>query len=143
MNCNISFAFLTLAFLFIGCKPNYKTNETKQLFDEVMKIHDDVMPKMSDIHKLKKSLRSTLKNEQLTDSLKTSVILLIKDLDTADDGMMDWMAEFKPPSDTAPNEEIMQYLTAEKGKISSVSDDMLRSIKNATDFLNKSPNNEN
>ena len=41
-----------------GC--GQKTQDNQALYDEVMKVHDEVMPKMDDIYKLKQELKKQM-----------------------------------------------------------------------------------
>lgn len=98
------------------------------LYKEVMVIHDEVMPKMSEIHKLKKNIKKS-------DAAATPVAMdLIKALDEADEGMMSWMHKFKPPSDET---ERSNYLKNELTKVKKVADDINNSIANAKKYLNE------
>lgn len=121
--------FLLLPFLLIpGCK------EKSSLEAEVIAIHDEVMPKMGDIHMAKKKLRVILGNTT-HDSLKTEILTLISDLEKADEGMMDWMHNWNVP-ESEP--ELTSYLIKEKEKITKVKVDMLSSIESANTFIQNS-----
>lgn len=124
---------LTLILAF-SCKPSFENEGNKKLYDEVMVVHDDVMPRMSEIHKLKKSIRNEWK-----DSSKESyaeAMQLIKALEDADESMMNWMSEFKVPKE-ASDEATTAYLNEQKVKITAVSDEMNTSIAKAELFLNQ------
>lgn len=122
------FLFILAITLITSCKE--KTN----LEAEVMAIHDEVMPKMGDIHLAKKELRKLLIDID-HDSLKTVVTTLISNLEVADEGMMEWMHQWKVP---ANEEEKNAYFLAEKEKITKVKEDMLTSLENANNYLAKS-----
>jgi hypothetical protein len=113
-----------LSILIISCGPP-KDPAYQKLYDEVMVIHDDVMPKMTDINRAKKKLR------KLKDGTNDELITLqIEQLDAADEAMMSWMHEFDSP-ELPTLEENLEYLNAEKDKIQAVSDQMLQSLKEA------------
>lgn len=95
-----------------------------QEHDEIMKIHDDVMPRLSDIHKLRKRLK---KDEALKESPLVDV------LESADDAMMEWMHAYDKPSPSDPNYE--GYLADQKIKITQVSKMMLSAISQAENKL--------
>ena len=105
--------------------------EKSPLEIEVMAIHDEVMPKMGDLHVAKKSLRKLIVDTN-TDSLNTIILDLITDLDNADEGMMSWMHDYKVPGKD-PEKTI--YLEKEKVSITKVKNDMLNSLKAANDYL--------
>ena len=97
------------------------------LYNEVMAIHDKVMPEMSTIHALKRDLKAIENKES-----KTLVINKIIELDKADEAMMVWMADFKLPEDKKTEE---QYLAQEKLNIQNVSEKMFSSISTAKYLL--------
>jgi hypothetical protein len=101
------------------------------LFDEVMVIHDEVMPKTGYMQKLKTQLEAS--KSKTTDSLEIlNIQNVIDDLVTADDAMFDWMKDFRPPEDKDIRDS---YLIEEKIRIQSVSDQMLKSISDAEKLL--------
>ena len=113
--------FLCLVGLFTSCK------EKSTLEKEVMVIHDEVMPRLGELNKDKKGLQSILKNTS-DESVKIILLEAIAALEKADEGMMDWMAEYKLPSDP-PAQEV--YLKNEMVRITKVKTDMLESMQNA------------
>ncbi|WP_028666945.1 hypothetical protein [Runella zeae] len=128
-----------------------QTQEQKQidtLEKEVMMIHDAVMPKMGELVALQSTLskhiaytdsllKITPSDTSLQNTLKQST-MLATDLKKADDGMMNWMHQYKGDSlKKLPPKEAIQALTNEKIKIEQVSDDMLKSIEDAQQLLKK------
>lgn len=128
---------MRLFFLFcivgvIACKADVSNPEIKKLYDEVMLVHDEVMPETSTIHKLRKRL----KNMEVQDSVRLS---LIRQLENADENMMQWMADFAEfrKMDDEPVEKRKQYLERELLKIQGVSMQMKQSIADAENFINQ------
>lgn len=130
--------FLLLAFVAVSlfaCKEKAveAVNDTA-LYDEVMAIHDKVMPEMANLEALKSQLLqidSTGANE--------FVSMKVKGLDAAAESMNAWMAEFKVPEMA---EEKASYLEAEKSKIQAVSESMMKALeeaKMAVDSLTATP----
>ena len=119
-------AFLLLIF---ACKekPTEVVKKNSPLYDEVMAIHDKVMPEMSTIHSLKRELKSIEKPET-----RDVIIKKIIALDNADEAMMSWMADFKVPED---HDKEAEYLNNEKEAIQMVSDQMYSSIRQAQILL--------
>lgn len=122
---------LTFSIVFISCQNKTKEVQTEQtagsenpLYQEVMAIHDAVMPEMGTIHAYKKELK-ILKNSF---SNENKILDAIQLLNQADDGMMDWMAAFKVPVN---KDSVQIYLEQEKIKIQKVSDDMYASMSSA------------
>ncbi len=128
--------------LFISCKSNVSP-ELQSLMDEVMEIHDEVMPKMSDTHRLRKGLKKELKKEiEEVSEVRGQILDNIKALEVADDGMMDWMKNYKKLRKLEEGVNPMDYYKQEKINIQKVSDDMYSAINNAEKFLQaRSSNN--
>lgn len=103
----------------------------QKLYEEVMAVHDDVMPKMDDIYKLKRKLKEELSSNNLDADRRKVIEDAIKNLDIASEGMMEWMRNFNPLPDSAGQDKARDYLLAEKDKIQRVKDDMLKSIETA------------
>ena len=116
--------FLFISLVLFSC--GHKGDKNDPLYKEVMAIHDEVMPKLSTIHKLKKQLKKT---ENATEK---EVLDLILNLDKADEAMMVWMEEFDPPAD---GPERKTYLTKELTSVSVMADKINNSIKAAKSYL--------
>lgn len=107
--------------------------------DEVMKIHDEVMPKMSDIQRLSSQLRE-IKAKAGETPEGTPVMIeglddALNSLREAEQGMMDWMKYY---SDTKPKvtEDLMKtFYERELEKITQVKNNMLNSIDKANAWL--------
>ncbi|MBU3822153.1 hypothetical protein KO566_08790 [Flavobacteriaceae bacterium XHP0103] len=129
--------FLTLLTLVFSCKNNTK-NETPNQMQEVIKIHDELMPKMSTISSLINKVDSKIKETDSTEAL----INASKNLKEANDAMMNWMVEFSLRFDS---EEVMEgkpltdekqkLLTEEETKIKALRDQMETSIETAEKLL--------
>lgn len=138
-----TFLLFSVAYLFFfsACdsEPKEKTpSEREQLYKEVMEIHDAVMPKMADLNRLKRNLKAQIKADStISDSIKTLVNVQLGKLSAAEDGMTDWMRDFKAPKKSDPDEKIIAYLKTEKINISRVSDLMLENLKNGKALLDQ------
>lgn len=122
MLLRISSIFLLLSLL-TSCG-NKEVNKMTILHDQVMEIHDEIMPQMSTINKLKKQIRSLNEDNKTTERLNA-----IADLTAADDAMMDWMAAYKKPKENTP--ESISYLNNQMKKIAEVKTQMTNAINNA------------
>lgn len=139
-NCFLVFLLLT------ACQTSHEhqqegklSKENQALYDEVMRIHDDVMPKQSIIAKYRDTLDAELKDEKL---LKDTPALqkyqkIRQDLNYAYQAMNLWMQEFEVDYSGKSEEEIKAYLQKEKEKISKVSEKMLSSLEAAKNRKNK------
>lgn len=116
---------LTSLLLMQSCKSDMNP-QVSQRYDEVMAIHDEVMPLMSKTSKLRKSI----KNHNHGDADK-----LVSDLTNADEYMMDWMKDFKVPKDQ-PVVDQLQFLDKmdQRAKVMQTMFD--NAIKNAENYVN-------
>jgi len=133
-------ALFLLALLFIISACNSEKKEQQELFDEVMLLHDEVMPKMGSLRGLSAEL--SLKADSLAqDSITNSTLKvdemrrLSKKLKDANEGMMEWMRQFEQVEEGTPHGEVIQYLTAQREQIQKVRDDMLNSKEEAEKYL--------
>ena len=118
--------FLSCLFLGVACgnagQSSEKMNEAKsetltveqKLWDEMMVIHDEVMPKMSDISRIRRHLNAYLKSHpDLMNEQKMNIENAIVYLDKGDEGMMLWMNNLKQLRDlrkSKTHEDIVNYL---------------------------------
>jgi len=125
--------------LIIGCKSEKVDPKLSSLMDEVMAIHDEVMPKTGAINKNKKALKKMLTPMiEDTTKLRNQLLDTILELEDAEEGMMDWMANYKSkPSKLKEGVDPMAYYLEEKKKITEVKNKMLSSIENAKVLLNE------
>jgi hypothetical protein len=96
-------------------------NPNQALYDKVMDIHDEVMPKMEDIYRLKKELQEKIDGTaDMPLDRKKELEDIISDLDSADHLMMDWMHHFNPLPDSVDQEAAREYLETEMEKVMKV-----------------------
>lgn len=118
-----------------SCKEKSKTTLLLEgMHDEVMAIHDEVMPEISTIRKLRKKVKSKLKTEGLDDLTKDMCNTSIKNLDEGEESMMQWMADFKKP-DYADVEASKAFYTKEMDNIQRVKELMINSINEASKIV--------
>ncbi len=120
-----------LAIAIFACNSG-PTNE--QLHQEVMDIHDAVMPKIHEIQQLSKQLEEKSKEPNLSAPDAGRIKHTLTQLEAADKAMWDWMNAFKKPDDSLPADKVKELLLAEKEKISKVSEMMLSSIEAAKEW---------
>ena len=137
----LSFFFSTL--LFFGACVSKSENSTakddllpvsarlEKQYDEVIALHDEVMPKRSDMIRLERELNSS--------SLDTSLVAFAKTrLERADDAMMAWMQSEKSLTNLAENmneNQLEAHILTRKQLIQEVADSMLASILYAEQLL--------
>jgi hypothetical protein len=104
------------------------------LFKAVMAIHDEVMPEMDRIYRLRRRathLADSLQNQTAVPLPADSLRAIARRLEEADEAMMNWMRSNDFQFEDMSHEEIMQELEAEREKIIIVKETMLNSIKEA------------
>lgn len=105
------------------------TSTNQALYDQVMHIHDEVMPKMEDIYTLKKKLQDQIAaTPEMVVEEKQALEKRIARLDSVGNLMMDWMHKFSPVADTVNQEVAREYLESEMEKIRRVREAMLEAI---------------
>ena len=129
--------FIALISLLLGCKDQNKTPGLSQM-QEVMAIHDEVMPQMSTLAKLVGELKS--KADSTEQGLKYASSM--EDLQDSHKAMMDWMQGFgsRFTSDEILNgaplsEEKQKWLDEEEEKVIALKKQILQSIEEAQDLL--------
>lgn len=134
---NPIFILLSIGFIILGCKEN-KTQSKPNKMAEVVAVHDEVMPRMSEIGKLVAKLKP------MADSTETGLPYLkaMQDLQDAHAAMMDWMKGF---GDRFNYEEIMEgkplneqkqaWLEEEEIKVIAMRDQVSASIAAAEEIL--------
>ena len=137
MKTILSLSLFTVIFL-VSC--GEKKKEAKdELYDKIMAVHDEVMPKMGDIMKLKKQLQEKideLSSETEIDSAKIDELeQAIADLENSHEEMMGWMRQFNNDFEGMVNEEIMKYLDGQMDKIEKVGQVTNAALKNAEEKL--------
>ena len=97
--------------------------EQSEAFDRVMVIHDDVMPKMSDISRVRRALKQHLDNPESDASIKAKVQENIDGLNDADEAMMSWMRNIQQPRKLRKEKshaEVMAYFAEQMKEIEQV-----------------------
>jgi len=140
---NLFFAAFLL--LFFACEDAEKA-KLQALEDAkwtaVMANHDVVMPMMGTTNKVRKQLKTHLKEtEGLPTDKVEKINALITDLDKADESMMDWMNGFLPLKKLQAEKEhadIIKFLDEQDVVIKGVGIKMTNSIKAGMDFMEQS-----
>ncbi|MDP4852921.1 MAG: hypothetical protein NWR22_07040 [Saprospiraceae bacterium] len=111
---------LFLVLNFVSCK----NNDAEVLHNEIMDIHDEVMPKTGEITYLYMSFRKKVETDStISEENKMELLKQADDLEKAEDEMMVWMNDYIPPHkmSSAKNEkQIIDYLQNQKKIISDI-----------------------
>lgn len=144
MKINIRLLLLTLPLFYLfncGGFSQAQLDEQQQEWDAVMVIHDEVMPKISEMNQISRELTKVEENEtELFATYKDKIMDTKKQLDDAEEAMFSWMNEIKQLDKLRvdkSHEEILTYLSEEKVKITAVKDAMLGSLENGFGLLNE------
>ena len=143
MNYKLSLSlFLFVALFSCQSTPNQAEIDAQQaLWEEVMAIHDEVMPKISEMNQISREFKKIEEKESdLFESYREPIIMSRERLEAAEEGMFSWMNEFQPLDklrESKSHEEILAYLNGEKEKIAKVKDDMLNSLSGGIELLDK------
>lgn len=90
------------------------------LYDQVMDIHDEVMPRTEDLHNLKQKLQEQISAApDMVVEERQKLERRIARLDSVDKLMMDWMHYFNLP-DSLGDEAKREYLETQMEKIKQV-----------------------
>jgi Mg2+ and Co2+ transporter CorA len=113
-------------------------NPNQALYDQVMDIHDEVMPKMEDLYKMKKDLQDKIANSpDMVVEQKKELEDMISNLDSANNAMMDWMHNFNPLPDSVDQEAAREYLENEMERIKRVRDQTNETLEKAKSIAEK------
>lgn len=122
----------------LSCKQEKKVEEGPTQMEEVMAIHDEVMPKMRTLSKLV----ADLKEKVDTTATGKEYEMAMKDLQEANKSMMDWMMGF---GDRFDSDEILEgkelspekqeWLNEEEEKVEALKEQINTSIENAEALL--------
>ena len=113
-------------------------NPNQALYDQVMNLHDEAMPKMEDIYKIKSQLQEKIANSpDLVKERKEALEHIILVLDSANNAMMGWMHQFNPLPDSTDEEQARAYLESEIEKIKEVNQTMINALEQAKEEASK------
>ncbi|WP_421764389.1 hypothetical protein [Ekhidna sp.] len=118
---------ILLIILLASCGSS-KKEELQTLKDEVMAIHDEVMPKIGELRKARKDL--LLQADSLMESNPERAAMLTTtadELGDASESMMVWMRQYEPEFE-GTDDEIKQYLEGQKVAIQEVKEKMNGSL---------------
>lgn len=106
-------------------------SEPNQLLEkEAWRIHDEVMPKMGRLYKLKGTLQEKITSTpDMPEDEKAELQTVINELDASYEGMMQWMRNFKPEQHASSEENTREYLENEIENIKKVREDILAALE--------------
>ena len=121
---------LTIIVFLFGCGSGSKS-EIEKLETDVSELHDEVMPLMSPLYKIRKQLQ-----EMEANSSNVELMATINGIEVAEESMMDWMRNYDP-NFIGSETETIKYLSDKKLAIEQVSIQMKESLSNGEMLLAK------
>jgi len=121
------FLFILATILQIFACGKTSDNGNQILYNQIMDIHDEVMPKTEEIYNISKQLKSSMQ-EANTDAEKELLQNQINYFDSVNNMMMDWMHEFKPLPDTTNQETARSYYETHLEKVKLVREAILAAV---------------
>ncbi len=117
----------------------FSSAATEHSFNEVMAIHDEVMPFIGEMKRSKKELQAHKVQLEQTPEPSNEEIAKVEEaiqlLTAGDSSMFDWMKKFKSPTPATPETEALPYLTQEKQKVEVVSQTMKEAMNKSKAIL--------
>lgn len=115
---------------------NETTKSNEALKEEVIDIHDEVMPKMGAIRAHQKRLTKEAAELENRDALRYQEEIelrrsIARELDQAYEGMFVWMRQFRPQLDGLDEDEGRVYLLEQKDKVIKVNEDIKSALNRA------------
>lgn len=134
----LSILVCVVLFFNFSCKEEKKAPEGPTQMEQVMAIHDEVMPKMGTLGKLVGQLKAKVDTTEMGQKYEVAM----KDLQAANMSMMDWMKNFgnRFDSDEILNgkeltEEKQLWLNEEEEKVKALKEQINGSIERAQALL--------
>jgi hypothetical protein len=121
---------VSLIWFLSACGDNLK-KENDSLKEEVIAIHDEVMPLMGDLKNYQKQVEKRISQ---ADSLGISpeevadLKVMAGDLGNSFEGMFVWMRQFKSSYDDMTDEQVRDYLLEQKILVEKVNADIKKSM---------------
>lgn len=121
--------YLLFVILFISSCSRPTENKTvvapdslnQVLYKQIMEVHDEIMPGMEKIYKLKQDIEVQIANTpNLTRTHEKELELVITNLDSANNSMLTWMQQFSPLPDSAEVIKARTYLEHEFERVKEV-----------------------
>jgi hypothetical protein len=131
MNIKNTFWVLVTVALFWACE-----SKNVQLKEEVIAVHDEVMPHMGKLKSLQKDLTHRAEQLAVEDSVAQAEHILhlrntATELDVAYEGMFIWMRQFEPEQGERTDDEFHAYLKEQKVLVEKVKQDINTSLEKA------------
>jgi len=133
-------AALAIAVWSCGNSASSDEEQFYQLLDEVMEVHDEMMPQMGKLSELRQNLEESANEDNVVQYKNAAA-----DLEAAHKSMMDWMKNFgevfpyKEDRLEGMNEdqikESIELMKEQKAAVNAMKEEMVSSMENAKEIL--------
>jgi hypothetical protein len=113
--------------------------QEKDLFNEVIKVHDQVMAK-EEVLMTNKMQLDTLIKENKKPEINAAATQMVKQLDSVDTRMENWMHNFDAENKGKSHSEIITYLTDQKKQIDAIDKQFNTTIAASSTFIKQNKN---
>lgn len=124
--------------LLIWSCQNPEKQEVEQLKQQVMAVHDEMMPRMDELYSIKKSIVTKL---QTADSIsndsqnsKDTLREALRKVQAGEEAMMQWMRDYKGHT-IMDNDSLLLYLKEELPKVEQMKQTMLEGLEAGKEAL--------
>lgn len=128
------FTALLISIFIAGCSGDGKQKEIDKIADEVLELHDEVMPLTDDLYKTRIKLVKLLESDT-SRSAETSMV--IKELSDGESAMMDWMHNFNLAFEGESKDDTYSYFVDQKKSIEQVTEQMHAALRSGEAELAK------
>jgi len=144
MNIKKICCLVVLPFLYAcggGTNPSELTEEEQEaqkkveMYEAVIEVHNEVMPKLEDLYQYRQLADQRLDSIGQDSKEAEAIIILVGDLESAEEGMMQWMRQFRKPDDSIAFEETIRYYELEMERVTLVQDSILNGINRAKQYF--------
>ena len=135
----IPFYLIFILFIFFQSCGNKQVEENKAHREQVIAIHDEVMPKMGQLKSMEKAALQKAEELQNSDSPDQAKIEALKNLATqlnqAYEGMFVWMRQYDTEDEGRTPEEVKNYLEEQMISVTEVNKSMKDVLAKADSVL--------
>ncbi|MBS4070392.1 hypothetical protein ACFPIK_10645 [Algoriphagus aquatilis] len=135
----IPFYLIFTLLIFVQACGNKQVEENKTQREQVIAVHDEVMPKMGQLKSLEKAAlqkAEELQNSETPDQAKIDELKnLASQLNLAYEGMFVWMRQYNTEDGEKTPEEVKVYLDEQLVLVSKVNEDIKAALAKAEVLL--------
>lgn len=135
----IPFYLIFTLLMFVQACGNKQVEENKTQREQVIAVHDEVMPKMGQLKSLEKAAlqkAEELQNSETPDQAKIDELKnLASQLNLAYEGMFVWMRQYNTEDGEKTPEEVKVYLDEQLVLVSKVNEDIKAALAKAEVLL--------